>query len=268
MPNAFAAPRVNVVAELPAPRESGLMKVAGRASLAPAPNEAMSRVAGGQMPTALNQRLLGGTAGTAIPMGGSAPMPVLPAGTGGTAPSTVAPVAPPVVPVVQAAAPTREVASLPVPAAISPAFPGVQLAEFNALKAQVNAMQAAIGGALEPLKNGLAAVASRVDQLSQEVGQSIALSTNASDSLQVLAKNASNALSDISSKVAALNQAVLALARGETSTFTPRSIKVPVATPSVAAMPSTVGNRFPTGVEESLTGHQGTPRAKLAFYRR
>lgn len=281
MPVAFAAPRVNVIVnkELPAPSEGPLKSTAGREVYSPPPTQAMSRVGGGVEPTAFSTRLLGGTAGSEIPMG-SRPMPMLPSGSGGTAPATVAPVAPPVVPVGPGASPTTEWASLPLPAVAAPPAAlasrglvsmgemSISRAEFDALRGQVNTMQQAIGQALEAYKSGLSQVASRVDQLTQEVGQAIALSSNASNSLQVLAKNAGKSITDVSSQLAALNQAVLALARGATETFTPRSIKVPVATPSIQQMPSTVGNKFPTGHDESLTGKQGTPGARLAFYRR
>lgn len=163
----------------------------------------------------------------------------------------------------------RQRASFPVPQMTAPTFQGVSRAEFDAHVAANADAFAKIANAIGGIQDQISRLAEQVSQLNVGVGQAMGTATAVGDSLQTLATNASMTMTKISDQVDAQNQALIALARGTTETFTPRRIVVPKVPPSHQQMPTTVDTSGrPVGVDETLRANQGTPASNVAGFRR
>lgn len=124
---------------------------------------------------------------------------------------------------------------------------GVSQSDFNALAALVKQTQDALTSSVGALNDAITNLSNRIGDLVGQVGQASSLAMNAQDAASTLAGQANAALSQLSSQVDSQNQALLALARGATETFTPRKIIVPKATGAQQTTPSTVDTSPPSG---------------------
>lgn len=161
------------------------------------------------------------------------------------------------------------VSMAPIARAVPPGLQGVSRAEFQAHIAQNESAFKQLSNLIGKLQSQIASLADSVQGQNTASSQALSIATQVGDSLQTLATNASKAMSTLSDQVDAQNQALIALARGATETFTPRRIVVPKVPPSKQRMPTTVDSSGrPVGVDGNLNAQQGTPGSRVAGYRR
>lgn len=141
---------------------------------------------------------------------------------------------------------------------------GPSQADFQALQSTVANLQGQLSNILGSLQTQVAALTDRVAQIASNNDATLSMASSAHDAVQVLGQNVQTALASVNSQLAQENSAVLALARGATGTYTPRQITVPAVPPAKVGILSTAGSTGPTGVDGSLNADQDALKSKLA----
>jgi hypothetical protein len=131
---------------------------------------------------------------------------------------------------------------------------GVSVSDFNALAQQVKATQDALSSSVSALNAAIGNLSNQIASFNGQLGQAVSLAGAAGDAANQLAAQTNNAISSLSQQVDSQNQALLALARGATETFTPRKIIVPKPTAATQMTPSTVDSSTPSTQMQGFRG--------------